>query len=427
MLSYRLDNMAITVGKEGANRFAKASYPIRFGKYSEIRTFEYEFHFNLRGEIKFIRGLGGDWPHPSEWLKRTDGNDWVFYSVGAAVEQKGIIDWVGEYYLPCLTYASNSVFEFNPYMDGRISKGFAAWGQLYGSLFQMRREGLPPKIGEFLDLVSDHGENILHERSEKLHDIIGGRVSVLPPDTRHVDYEVIPLMIADGCLYRCNFCCVKSGEGFRVRSEDDVLRQIRELKAFYDVNLENHNALFLGNHDALGAGEERILMAASEAFRAFGFEHARMQKPTLFLFGSVGSLLKAGNALFEKLAKLPFHTYVNIGLESVDPATLASINKPVRISMIREAFQRMLEINREHGNIEITANFLLGEQLPPEHERSLGELLGDIPDAFCGSGKGTIYLSPLISSQRRGQLLPSFFEIKKQSRLPAYVYLIQRL
>lgn len=41
--------------------------------------------------------------------------------------------------------------------------------------------------------------------------------------------------------------------------------------------------------------------------------------------------------------------------------------------------------------------------------------------------KGAIYLSPLMNSPKRGQLLPAFFEIKRQSRLPTYIYLIQRL
>jgi hypothetical protein len=150
-----------------------------------------------------------------------------------------------------------------------------------------------------------------------------------------------------------------------------------------------------------------------------------MKKPMLFLFGSVGSLLKAGNGLLEKLNSLPFYTMINIGLESVDEQTLASINKPLKVSRIREAFKKMLEINREYANMEVTANFLLGEQLLPDHTHSLIELLRDVPDS--SDKKGAIYLSPLIDSPKKGELLNSFFEIKKMSRLPAYIYLIQRL
>ncbi len=424
MVSYRLNNLAITVEKEGAGGFAKASYPIRFGKYSEIRTSEYEFQFNLKGEIKFIRGLTGNWPHPSECLKRTDGNDWVFYSVHP-VGNRNILSWLGEYYLPCLTYSSNSLREFNPFSDPNIMMAFAAWSQLYANIHGMQRDGAPTEIKNFLDLITDNHENALHEHSEKLHSIVGGRLSVLPPDTRHVDYEVIPLTIADGCLYHCDFCCVKSHQRFQPRSRNDILRQIQQLKAFYDRNLDNYNALFLGNHDALGAGGELINMAASEAVRAFGFDNSHSKKPLLFLFGSVDSLLKAGDELLEPINHLPFHTYINIGFESVDSPTLVSIKKPLKASKVREAFQKMLELNRSYDNIEVTGNFLLGERLSQDHNQSLAELLGSVPDHL--SRKGAVYLSPLLDRPQNPELLQSFFELKNTSRLPAYIYLIQRL
>ncbi len=433
MASYRLNNMAITIEKEGADRFTKASFPIRFGKYNEIRTSEYEFQFNLKGEIKFIRGLNISWPHPSESLKRTDGNDWVFYSVGTVGIGKGIIKWLGEYYLPCFPYPSNSIWEFNPYTDPKIMMAFAAWSQLYATLHEMQSNDLPSDVKNFLNLIFENDENTLHKKSEKLHSITGP-ISVLPPDSRHVDYEVIPLIIADGCLYHCNFCCVKSHHRFQVRSRGNILHQISQLKAFYNQNMGNYNALFMGNHDALGAGRE-LIWAASEAATAFGFENSNLKGPGLFLFGSVDSLLKAGNELFEELNNLPFHTYINVGFESVDAPTLASINKPLEISRIHDGFQKMLELNRDYANIEITANFLLGEQFSPDHNQSLAELLGSVPDPF--RSKGTIYLSPfivnaqkrpaLINNQKRRNLLTPFFEIKKQSRLPVYIYLIQRL
>ena len=90
MESPLLSNLAISVEKQGPSRISKASFPLRYGRYSEIRTYEYEFLFNLNGEIKFIRGLNVNWPHPAEQLKRTDGNDWVYYSVGDDSSENGI-------------------------------------------------------------------------------------------------------------------------------------------------------------------------------------------------------------------------------------------------------------------------------------------------------------------------------------------------
>jgi hypothetical protein len=416
--------MAITVDKEGTSHFRRTSYPMRFGKYSEITTSEYEFQFNLKGEIKYIRGLSANWPHPSEWMKRTDGNDWIFYSVRPVSNYK-VIDWLGEYYLPCLPYRSNSIWEFNPFTDSNILKAFAAWTQLYANIHQMPRDRLPSEIREFFRLVSDKDEKTLYDDSKKLHSITRGRISVLPPDTRHVEYEVIPLIIADGCLYHCGFCSVKSRQRFQPRSAAEILQQINDLKDFYDRNLGNYNALFLGNHDALAAGEELICTAASEAYRIFEFGTSQFNKnPLLFLFGSVDSLINAGNAFLQKLNSLPFYTYINIGFESADPPTLAHIRKPLEVNKIRDAFQKMLEINRNYANIEITGNFLMGEQFSPEHNQSLAELLSSVPDPYT---KGAVYLSPLMDSRKRLELLKLFFEIKKQSRLPAYIYLIQQL
>jgi hypothetical protein len=422
MKHYRLDNLDITLDREGAKRFTKASYPIRYGRFCEIETRKYLFQFNLNGEIRYIRGLTQDWPHPAEWLKRTDADDWVYYSTGG---YRGIFHALGEYYLPCLSYPSNSVYGYNPFADCNIQKAFSAWSRLLADLRSMRINGIPPKIRDFLNLISGWDSHTLRMKSEKLHRIIGGQVSVLPPDTRHVDYGVIPIMLADGCLYHCGFCCIKTRQSFRLRSQNNVRHQIKQLQAFYGADLANYNAVFLGNHDSLAAGCEHICMAAAEAYAAFGFEKAYVKNAALFLFGSVDSLLDAGNNLFEALNRMPFYTYINIGLESMDAGTLQSIQKPLEIDKIEDAFRMMLAVNRSYPNLEITANFLLGDRLPPVHYEALIELIRNRLDRYYS--KGAVYLSPLNTSHDNRRLLRTFVEIKNLSRLPTYLYLIQRL
>jgi radical SAM superfamily enzyme YgiQ (UPF0313 family) len=266
---------------------------------------------------------------------------------------------------------------------------------------------------------------VLQERSRKLNEIIGERVSVLPPDSRHVDYEVIPLTISDGCLYHCSFCCVKSALKFKVRSKTNILEQISKLKDFYGKNLDSYSGLFLGNHDALGADKELICNSASEAYSAFGFGKQRKITPFLFFFGSVHSLLKSGYELFENLDKLPFQTFINIGLESFDTPTLAQIGKPLVSEEVIKAFDKMLKINSTYENIEVTGNFVIGKGLSDDHYQSLKELLRNTIPA--SNTKGTIYLSPLKDSPKKRELLPLIKEIKEQSKIPVYVYLIQRL
>ncbi len=422
MEHHRLNDLKITLEREGAKRFTKTSYPIRYGRYSEIETRNYHFQFNLNGEIRFIRGLNRDWPHPAEWLKRTDADDWVYYSAGG---YRGVFHVLGEHYLPCLSYPSNSVYDHNPFCDGNIQKAIAAWSRLPVDLGGVQTNGMPAKIKNFLALIASRDSKTLRMRSERLHQIIGGPVSVLPPDTRHVDYGVIPLMLADGCRYHCDYCCIKTRKIFHPRSRENVRQQIRQLKDYFGADLLNYNALFLGNHDALAAGRERICLAAAEAYASFNFEMAYVKNPALFLFGSVDSLLDAGDDLFEAVNRLPFYTYINIGLESADAATLRRIQKPLEISQIEDAFQMMLAVNRSYPNLEITANFLLGEHLSPDHYQSLIELIRSRLDRY--HSKGAIYLSPLNTSRDHRKLLRKFVEIKNLSRLPTYLYLIQRL
>ena len=85
----------------------------------------------------------------------------------------------------------------------------------------------------------------------------------------------------------------------------------------------------------------------------------------------------------------------------------------------------MLDINRHFLNIEVTANFLLGEALPPAHNHQIIELVRYHLEKFYS--KGAIYLSLLKTSRNRAALLRQFIEIKNQSRLPVFLYLIQRL
>lgn len=194
-----------------------------------------------------------------------------------------------------------------------------------------------------------------------------------------MDYDVIPLTIADGCLYHCRFCCVKSDRGFQRRSRESILEQIGALKNHFSADLVNYHGLFLGNHDGLAAGPDLICFAARKAYQALGFRMRADQNPFLFLFGSVDSLLNSGPAVFDTL----------------------------------------------YDRIEITGNFIAGDRLSAGHDNSLVHLL-ETPEV-PNKSKGAIYLSPLKDSPKKRELLARFYKIKKESRLPLFIYLIQRL
>jgi len=427
MESYQLDNLIITLNKEGSREFSKVSFPIRYGLFSEIRTPEYLFQFNLNGEIKFIQGLTQTWPHPAEWLKRTVGNDWVYYSAG---DYKGIYDFFGEYYFPYLSYPSNSIMDGDPFNDHSVILAKKSLQALLAKIDKLISGPKPKSLKEFLTRVIRNDEETLSRRADQLHRFIGGQVTVLPPDTRHVDYEVIPIIVADGCLYHCGFCRVKTGQDFTPRAPKEVMRQMKDLKRFLGRDLHNYNAIFLGQHDALSAGREVLELAAERAYEIFEFERSHLRGPCLFLFGSVDSMIHSEEGLFESLSHFPFSTYINVGLESNDPKTLEALKKPVSVEKLREAFTRVLEINRRYEKIEVTSNFVFGEDLPSGHLPSLSELTRNRLNLI--GNKGAVYLSPLMDERMREkgikrELLRRFLKLKIESRLPAFIYLIQRL
>ena len=427
MESYHFDDLSIILNKEGSQEFSKVSYPIRYGRFSEIKTPDYVFQFNLNGEIKFIQGRRQSWPHPAEWLKHTVADDWIYYSAGG---YSSVYDFFGEYYLPCLSYPSNSIITDNPFNDNAVMSALTSWQKLIVKIKELTSGSIPQKLKDFLMLVAKNDSEALRLKSHTLHNLIGGRITVLPPDTRHVDYEVIPVIVADGCLFNCGFCRVKTGHNFALRTQRNIIGQIKTLKELYNQDLCNYNALFLGQHDALYAGQELLEFAARNAYEIFKFERSNLRGAWLFIFGSVDSLLKSEDSLFKSLNSLPFFTYVNIGLESADPATLAVLKKPIAVETVIEAFTKMLDINRRYERIEVTANFVFGGDLPRSHLLSLFKLTRNRLSHFYN--KGAIYLSPLIDGktkvrETKREMLRKFNEVKNLSRIPTFIYLIQRL
>jgi len=390
--------------KQGAREYVKMDCPVRYGRYLEIETGDYVYHLNLNGEMKHVQGRGEQWTDPAEWLTRTPGNDWVYYATGG---YQGVFDLFGEYYVPIPDYPTNHIIRKNPFLEPSVRAAI-----------------------ESVDRLPVKGSAELARREREFHDIIGGVVSVLPPDSRHVNYEVLPVNVSDGCLYNCAFCAIKTGDTFKVRDRGDVDRQIQELREHLGADIVNYNSVFLGGHDGLFAGRELIEHAASRAYDAFGLERSCMRGANLFLFGSVHSLLCADERLFEAVNRLPYSTWINIGLESADAETLKELGKPLSVDDVGRAFARMIEINRSYEKIEISANFVISMELSQRHTDSIIELTRRVlPKPYS---KGVVYLSPLMTETQKRRAgwrewLKKIHDMQIACRLPCYLYLIQRL
>lgn len=411
----------ITLDKQGACQYRKLSYPIPCGVFTEIACDQAIFHFNGNGEILRAKGRSSAWPHPNEWLKRTVGNDWVYYSSGGYT---GVFEAIGEYYLPNFPYATNSLLGGNPFADQAVETLIRSWHELLRRLAETLAP-LSPEQQAFLAQALANTPERLASKSRELHAIIGERVSVLPPDARHVDYNLIPLSISRGCLHKCRFCKVKNARPFTVLGRDEIRLQIKQLRKWYDRDLGNYNALFLGEHDALQAGEAPLLAAWEEAWAGLGFAESWIKEHATCFFGSAVSLLAAPESLFASLNRLPGHCFINIGLESADPATLDRLGKPITATLVGEAFRRMQELNKRYQRLEITANFIMEEDLPPGHFPSILALIRD--SLTHTQPKGSIYFSPLTFGRPSRARLFEFNRLKVLSRLPTFLYIIQRL
>lgn len=420
-VQYQRNGVTVALEKSGLDRYVKASYPIRYGRYSEVETPNGIYQFNLSGEIIFAKGKGDDWPNRQEWLKRTQGNDWIYYSTGGYT---GVFEAIGEYYLPNMEYSTNSLLGGRPFALSAVRNIVDTWFDEIDTACAILHD-VPDEIGLFLEKVKSNHPQKLEEKAKRLFTICGDRVSVLPPDTRHVDYNIIPLSIATGCLYKCRFCKVKTRHSFSQRKRVEIDEQLDLLCEAYGADLINYNSVFLGDHDCLAAEGEVILYGVEQSLARFGLASSTIRGANFFLFGSVDALLNCDERLFLEMGKIPAEFYINIGLESADQKTLDHLGKPITAQMVETAFTRMQEINSRYLNIEVSGNFLMDENLPKNHYPRLMHLVRD--SLTRKKPKGCIYLSPLRFNSPSRELVYDFNRLKLQSRLPTFLYIIQRL
>ncbi len=420
-LSYKDTDLSIELNSLGNREYTKISYPVKYGVFSRLETRDLILEFNRNHEIRHIRSKTEAWIHPQEWLKRTVGNDWVYYSTGGYA---GVFESIGEYYLPNLMYTTNSLLGGKPFNEPEVARLSMDWHQTLAEI-PINTTDMPPNIRDWVEQIQSKTTEALDAKARALFEISGARTTVLPPDARHSDYDVIPLTIADGCLYKCKFCKVKNKKAFTPRTRANIDRQLNELATLYADDLINYNSLVFGEHDALNAPADLILYAAKAAHETLNFGKSVMKHPRLCFFGSVDAVLNAEDRLFKELNTLPFSTHINIGLESADPATLEKIGKPITAEKVGLAFDRMQAINKAYDRVEMTCNFIMDEDLPPGHTTAMMNLVRD--RLKFTQPKGSVYLSPLQFGRPSREVLFDFYHLKTRSRLPMFLYIIQRL
>jgi len=420
-LTDRCGPHSIKLFKRGNSHYEKVSYPRHCGIYHEIESSRAVMHFNLNHQLIRLTGKQRDWPHPQEWLKRTIGNDWIYYSTGGYT---GVFETTGEFYLPNLPYSTNNHLGGKPLSQEPIRSLIDNWPEEIKNI-SGHCNGSSEPVAQTLEKIMACTPAVLAEKGNTLHQVIDGPVTVLPPDTRHVDYQVIPLNVSVGCLYKCGFCRVKNNRGFAELSVDEIDYQLVRIRELLAADLINFNSIFLGQHDALNCDPRLICNAIERAHHKLGLSGSYIDGSNTFLFGSVGSLLSADAELFDDLDLLPGRIFINIGLESADQSTLDILEKPLLAADVTAAFSKIQSINKRCSSVEVTANFVTDPELPDNHYRTMLELIRD--QVGSPRDKGCIYLSQLRFDDPSRARLFDFYKLKRLSRLPLFMYTIQRL
>jgi len=179
------------------------------------------------------------------------------------------------------------------------------------------------------------------------------------PDSRILPYQsfgIDSVQATRGCPHNCNFCCVTIlyGHKLRKRPIDDVLAQVREIRA------RNMNVFFTDDNIV---GNRKY---AIELFK--GLIDLQEKTGRELLWGGQSTLLLAEDEEMMELASKSGCRTLYIGLESLSHDALAKAkkrhNSPGR-------YREAIEALRKHS-IQVVASLMLG--LPGEDRKSSEEM-----------------------------------------------------
>lgn len=149
-------------------------------------------------------------------------------------------------------------------------------------------------------------------------------------------FKTFSIQTSRGCPFRCDFCSERFylGKVYRFRPVSDVIDEIKEANAKY--------ILFA---DSTFAGKKAHAMELMEALIPLGVRWSALWSSNL-----------CRNQRFMDLAKRSGLLHVNIGIESINQATLASMNK--KANKVRH-YEEILDTLRARG-ISYSLNFVFG-------------------------------------------------------------------
>lgn len=166
------------------------------------------------------------------------------------------------------------------------------------------------------------------------------------PHTTNSDF-VMPLLSGRGCTFKCSFC-YRMDEGFRPRSNESIINEIKFLKRLYGIT-------YIAFSDELLMSSKHRTVRLCEDFI----------KAKLDIKWSCNGRLNFANIEVLRLMKKAGCVFINYGIESIDDIVLKNMNKVLTTKQIVRGIENTFDagispgFNIIFGNIgdnEVTLN-----------------------------------------------------------------------
>ena len=181
------------------------------------------------------------------------------------------------------------------------------------------------------------------------------------------------LQVTVGCSYnRCTFCGAYQGKSFRVKTFDEVKKDIDEISG-YGVSIPR---VFLADGDALAIPQEQLIAILSALkTRVRGLERVG-------IYANARDILKKSVDELKELKALNLGI-IYLGLESGNPEVLRRIKKNATVDQMIRAARRVKE-----SGILLSVTVLLGiggVELSQAHAEDTGKVLSQMDPEFVGA------------------------------------------
>ena len=215
-------------------------------------------------------------------------------------------------------------------------------------------------------------------------------ISILPPD----QYMALVVQATIGCPWnKCTFCDFYRDRPFRVRSREDLVAHVRDVKAFLGEGIRLRQSIFLGDANALTVPWKRLretFEVVNAAFPGIGESEQSGRQ----IYGFTDSF-GAGNRTTEEIVELAQMGLrrVYIGLESGHDPLLELVEKEGSAAEAVEAVR-----NLTAGGASVGAIVLLGLGGRRYAEGHLRDTVATLNTMGLAAGD-LVYFSEMVASE----------------------------